>query len=79
MKVTIAGVAGSCGVCGCRYRPGEMIGTTDRAEFHVDCYRTRDSIELRPYESQQPVEMDLLLLAINNDGLSTDQDFPGPY
>lgn len=72
MRLTIAGQVGTCGVCGCRYRPGEMIAVAFRTEFHVDCYRTRDSIELRPYEWQQPVEMDLLLLAIRNEGMSSD-------
>jgi len=49
-----------------------MIIAGDGALFHADCYRTRGSFDLRPYEDQQPVELDLLLIAIRNDGVSTD-------
>jgi len=68
----IANHIGQCCECGCRYRPGEMIIAGDGALFHADCYRTRGSFDLRPYEDQQPVELDLLLIAIHNDGVSTD-------
>ncbi|MBV8084824.1 MAG: hypothetical protein JO247_08410 [Chloroflexi bacterium] len=75
MRLTIAAEVGACTACSCRYRPGEMIALADRGEFHLDCYRTRDSIELRPYEAQQPVEMDLLLIAIQNEGVSSEEFF----
>ncbi|HVA22806.1 MAG TPA: hypothetical protein VMW62_00255 [Chloroflexota bacterium] len=68
----IANHLGQCYECGCRYRPGEMIVAGDGARFHADCYRTRGSWELRPYEDQQPVELDLLLIAIRNDGVSSE-------
>lgn len=68
----IANQAGQCPECGCRYRPGEMIVSGDGVLFHADCYRTRGSVELRPYEDQQPVELDLLLIAIRNAGVSSE-------
>ncbi|MFI5267276.1 MAG: hypothetical protein ACHQ7M_07860 [Chloroflexota bacterium] len=69
----IANHIGQCYECGCRYRPGEMIMAGAGALFHADCYRTRGSSELRPYEDQQPVELDLLLIAIRNDGVSSER------
>jgi hypothetical protein len=66
----IASQAGQCRECGCRYHPGEMIVVRDGALFHADCWRTRGSIALRPYEDDQPVELDLLLIAIRNAGVS---------
>ena len=41
--------------------------------FHSDCYRTRGSYDVRPYEDLQPVELDLLLLAVHNEGVATPQ------
>ena len=72
----IAGRPGSCRECGCRYHPGEMIVEGDGALFHADCWRTRGSVELRPYEDEQPVELDLLLIAIRNSGVSERSSAP---
>lgn len=69
--LAIARDAGQCLECGCRYHPGEMIVDSDGDMFHSDCYRTRGSYDVRPYEDEQPVELDLLLLAIHNDGVAT--------
>jgi len=72
MPFTIAHGTGSCLECGCRYRPGEMIVVADGGAFHSDCWRTRGSYEVRAYEDMQPVEMDLLLIAIHNEGVSSE-------
>jgi hypothetical protein len=69
----IANQTGRCSECGCRYRPGEMIVARDGGLYHADCYRTRGSVDLRPYEDQQPVELDLLLIAIRNSGVSSER------
>lgn len=69
---TIANSGGQCAECGCRYRPGEMIVAREGGLYHSDCWRTRGSLDLRPYEDQQPVEMDLLLLAIRT-GAGTEE------
>ncbi|HLG71893.1 MAG TPA: hypothetical protein VK009_15860 [Chloroflexota bacterium] len=63
----IAREAGQCQECGCRYHPGEMIVHAEGDSFHSDCYRTRGSYDVRPYEDQQPVELDLLLIALTKD------------
>jgi hypothetical protein len=70
--LTIARTTGQCAECGCRYRPGEMVMTAEEGVFHSDCYRTRGSYEFHAYEDQQPVELDLLLIAIHNDGVSSE-------
>jgi hypothetical protein len=67
----IAQEGGQCPECNCRYHAGEMVVAEDAGVFHADCYRTRGSYEVRPYEDQQPVELDLLLIAINNEGVSS--------
>jgi hypothetical protein len=48
-----------------------MVVESDGDMFHSDCYRTRGAYDVRPYEDQQPVELDLLLMAINNDGVAS--------
>jgi hypothetical protein len=73
--LTIARAVGICGECGCRYRPGEMVMAGPEGVFHTDCFRTRGSYDMRPYEDQQPVELDLLLIAINNEGVSSESPF----
>jgi hypothetical protein len=74
----IASRPGACRECGCRYHPGEMIVERNGALFHADCWRTRGSIELRPYEDEQPVELDLLLIAIHDAGVSEQSSAPEP-
>jgi hypothetical protein len=69
----IAASPGQCAECGCRYHPGEMIVAGEGYLFHSDCFRTRGAPDLRPYEDQQPVELDLLLIAIRNGGVSSEQ------
>ncbi|HEX6513556.1 MAG TPA: hypothetical protein VF157_14735 [Chloroflexota bacterium] len=73
--LAIANRQGTCGECGCRYRAGEMVVARPDGVFHMDCFRTRGSCELRPYEDEQPVELDLLLIAINNEGVSSEPPF----
>jgi hypothetical protein len=68
----IARTPGQCAECGCRYRPGEMVMEAEDGAFHSDCFRTRGSYALRAYEDQQPVELDLLLIAIHNEGVSSE-------
>ena len=70
---TIAIHEGQCCECGCRYRPGEMIVAGEHGRYHSDCWRTRGALDLRPYEDQQPVELDLLLLAIRTGGVSSEE------
>jgi len=69
----VAHEAGECAECACRYRAGELVVNGPEGAFHADCWRTRGSIELRPYEDQQPVELDLLLIALKNDVATPDQ------
>jgi len=69
MTAMIATNAGRCCECYCRYRPGEVIVLASRAAFHADCYRTRGSLELRPYEDLQPRELDRLLAVIQAEDL----------
>ncbi|HLQ33227.1 MAG TPA: hypothetical protein VK457_11105 [Chloroflexota bacterium] len=68
----IARSSGHCLECACRYRPGEIVIAEHDAAFHADCYRTRGSADLRPYEDQQPVELDLLLIALRIEGVSSE-------
>ena len=72
MKLAVASEPGSCEECGCRYRPGELIITAEGVPFHSDCYRTRGAFDLRPYETEQPVELDLLLMVIRSEGVSSE-------
>lgn len=68
----IANHPGQCAECGCRYRPGEMVVNGEGMLFHADCFRTQGSSEMRPYEDQQPVELDLLLIAIRTSGVCSE-------
>ena len=70
---SIATRQGQCAECGCRYRPGEMIVAGEFGPYHADCWRTRGAIDLRPYEDQQPVELDLLLLAIRTGAIASEE------
>ena len=62
----IAHSAGECRECGCRYHSGELVIASEDGSFHSDCFRTRGSYELHPYEDQQPVELDLLLIVLKS-------------
>lgn len=42
---------------------------SDDAVYHVDCFRTRGALELRPYEDVQPIELDRLLAVIQAEEL----------
>jgi hypothetical protein len=42
---------------------------SDDGAYHLDCYRTRGWLELRPYEDAQPRELDRLLAVIQAEEL----------
>jgi hypothetical protein len=73
MMFTIARSPGQCRECACRYRPGEVIVLGADASYHADCYRTRGTYAVRPYEDQQPAALDRLLAVIQAEDLLAGQ------
>jgi len=69
VKLSIAHDLGRCWECNCRYRPGEVVIYLDDAGFHSDCFRTRGSLDVHPYEDDQPHELDRLLAVIQAEEL----------
>jgi hypothetical protein len=69
VRITVARWSGRCWECQCRYRAGEVLILLDDAAYHMDCFRTRGSLELQPYEDNQPRELDRLLAVIQAEEL----------
>lgn len=75
--LSIAREAGRCWECDCRYRPGEVVVLNGPLAYHGDCWRTRGSLDMSPYEDEQPVEMDKLLAVIQAEELVAEQQTSG--